>query len=142
MALYSAANRTTSNLANSAAIEVIAAASVPARLLEIGYSLTSATAGVLGFGVPQASGVTPGGLVTLIAEDQNGPAGNTRIAVSWGTGPTRPLTFLRQQELAGAIGNGVVWTFPLGLVLPRSQTVIIWNVLLSSLLDAWVVADE
>lgn len=125
-----------------AQVEILASATVSARLLEIGLSGSGAVLGFIGFGIPQVAGVTPGGLVTLQAEDQNGPAGNTRLALSWATQPQAPRTFLRQAEISGVIGAGVVWTFPLGLILPISKTAVVWNISAATQMDTWVVADE
>lgn len=143
MALYGAAARGTGLLINTPQFEIIASATVGARLLELGLSASTGTGGVVvGLGVPQAIGVTPGGLVTVQAEDQNGPAGNTKIALSWATAPTIPKVFLEQDDLTNAAGTGVVWTFPLGIVIPINRTIVVWNVQTCAAFDIWIVVDE
>ena len=111
--------------------------------MEIGISIVAATASIFGIGRPGAIGVTPTSPQTFLDEsDGNGPAGLTTSAVAWGTGPTVPTNFFRRVATPATIGSGVIWTFPRGLGLPISGSVVLWNIGTNSVADVWAVCDE
>jgi hypothetical protein len=39
------------------------------------------------------------------------------------------------------IGTGVIWTFPEGVVIPVSSSIILWNLATNSVLDAYAVVE-
>ena len=143
MAIYSIAQRTASGTISAAAWEVRSTSTNKPRIMEIGISQNAATAGVYGLGRPQAIGVTPTTPLTALDEaDGNGPVGLTTCAVAWGTGPTVPTNFRRRISTPATIGAGVIWTFPRGLSLPVSGSIVIWNITATAVADVWCVVDE
>lgn len=142
MAIFSIANRTVSTTIGAACLEIRTAATDKPRIMEIGISIVAATASVFGLGRPQAIGVTPTTPVTVLAEDASDPAGTVQTALAWATPPTVPLNFFRRVSLPATIGAGVIWTFPNGLTIPVSSSLVVWNITTNSLADIWVVLDE
>jgi hypothetical protein len=57
---------------------------------ELGISLVTAAATVIGIGTPAAIGVTPTSPQTFLREDTADQTAVTTAAVAWGTGPTVP----------------------------------------------------
>jgi len=114
-----------------------------ARLLEIGVFLAASTTTTIGLGRPQAIGVTPTSPVDFLPEDSDDviASGVIQSALAWGTDPTIPSAFLRRIALPGTIGTGVIWTFPEGLVIPVSSSIVLWNLDTNSVIDAYAVLD-
>jgi len=143
MAIYSIANRTTNVTSAAATLEIIAAAAIGYRLLELGLTLNAATASVFGYGTPAAIGVTPTTPVTVLTEDGgNTSAGNTTTALAWATPPTVPANFLRRISLPATVGAGIIFTFPRGIFKLKATTTVLWNISATSVIDVWVVVDE
>lgn len=136
--------RTTATTNATAAWE-IRTASTPGRvkILEVGLFLGAATASVYGLGRPAAIGVTPTSPQDFLPEDPNDviASGVVQSALAWGTGPTVPANFFRRISLAATIGNGIIWTFPKGLVLPVSGGLVLWNLATNGVVDAYAVAE-
>lgn len=141
MALYSLAQRTTNLTITQACIEWRTPATVRPRILEIGITQATATAQSLGFGRPQAIGVTPVN-VLFQADDPGDPASVMNGSLSWGTSPTVPLIFHRRWNSAATVGVGVVWTFPMGFVIPISSSAVVWNITASVANDIYCAIDE
>lgn len=142
MAKYSLGVRTSGVTNATAAWEIRTASGDRAVVLEIGITLAAATASTYGLGRPAAIGVTPTTPVTVLAEDSGAPVGTAQSALAWATGPTVPVNFLRRVSLPATIGTGMVWTFPAGLVIPVSNSLVLWNLGTNGVVDAWVVLDE
>jgi hypothetical protein len=143
MAVYSGSQRTSSGVAATAAWEVRSTSTNKPKVMEVGISQNAATAGVFGLGRPGAIGVTPTTPMTFLDEqDGNGPVGLTTSAVAWGTGPTVPANFLRRVSCPATIGAGVIWTFPRGLGLPVSGSIVVWVIATAPVADVWAVVDE
>jgi hypothetical protein len=136
--------RTSSGTDASAAWEIRTGAT-PGRVkvLEIGIFLAAATASVFGIGRPAAIGITPTSPVDLLNEDTADviASGSVQSALAWGTGPTVPVSFLRRVSLPATIGTGVIWTFPEGLVIPVSSSLVLWNLGTNAVVDAYAVVD-
>lgn len=143
MAIYSLSQRTTSGTIATANWEVRTTSVNKPKAMEIGISISAATASVFGLGRPGAIGVTPTSPQTFLDEsDGGGPAGQTTCAVAWGTGPTVPTNFFRRISTPATIGAGVIWTFPRGLGIPISNSIVLWNITATSVADVWAVVDE
>lgn len=143
MALYSMSQRTTATAAASASWEIRSTAGNKPKIMELGLSQNAATAGAYGIGRPGAIGVTPTSPQTWLDEqDGNGPTGLTTSALAWGTGPTVPTNFFRRISCPATIGAGVIWTFPRGLGIPVSNSIVVWIIATAPVCDVWGVADE
>lgn len=101
------------------------------RIYEVGVTAASAVSGTVGLGRPAntpvasaSAGPTGAGL----AYDNAGTAGTTALDTTWTTAPTSPTIFWRRFVLPATIGAGVIWTFPSGLVLPVSSSIVLWQI--------------
>jgi hypothetical protein len=142
MSIYSLANRTTATSAASASLEMRTTATDRARLMELGLTQNTATAGVYGLGRPAAIGITPTSPVTVLAEDSGDPAGTVTTALAWGTGPTVPAAFFRRVTCPATAGAGIIWIFPRGLVIAVSNSIVVWIIATAPVCDIWCVVDE
>jgi hypothetical protein len=142
MPYYSLALRTTASQTTRACLELRADPLIDTILREIGVTLVAATASVFGLGRPQANGITPGAPVALIPHEPGGGLSKAVAALSWGTGPTVPGQFIRRVSLPATIGATIVWRFEKGLVIPKAQSLVVWNITAVSLADVWVMIDE
>uniref|UniRef100_A0A6M3JF98 Uncharacterized protein n=1 Tax=viral metagenome TaxID=1070528 RepID=A0A6M3JF98_9ZZZZ len=136
--------RTSSGTAAAAAWEIRTGAT-PGRvkLLELGFFLAAATASTYGLGRPAAIGDTPTTPVDLLQEDPNNVLATAIVqsALAWGTGPTVPTAYLRRISLPATVGTGVIWTWPEGLVIPVSSSIVLWNIGTNSVVDAYAVVE-
>lgn len=142
MAIYSLASRTSNVTTGNCCWELRTTSTDRPRVMEIGIFLAGATASTFGLGRPQAIGITPTSPVTVQAEDPGDPAGTCQVALAWATGPTIPLQYFRRISLPATVGTGVIWTFPRGLVIPISFSLILWNLSSMGVSDVYVVVDE
>lgn len=144
MAIASLSVRTTGVTAATAAWEIRTDANTRAVLLELGLTLNAATASVFGLGRPQAIGITPTSPVDFLPEDPAFAfAANTMLsALAWATGPTVPLNFFRRWSGPATIGSGIIWTFPRGLNIPVSSSIVLWNIATGSVVDVYAVLDR
>jgi hypothetical protein len=136
--------RTSSGTTGTAGWEILTGAT-PGRAkgIELGFFLVAATATTIGFGRPAAVGITPTTPVDFLPEDPNDvvASGVVQSALAWGTGPTVPVAYIRRISLPATIGVGVIWTFPTGIVIPVSSSLILWNLGTNSVLDAYAVVE-
>jgi hypothetical protein len=143
MSLYGLSQRTTATGAASPSWEVRSSSTNKPRVMEVGISQTAATAGVYGFGRPAAIGITPTTPQNFVAEsDASAPTSQTVAAVAWTTAPTVPANFNRRVSCAGTIGVGIIWTFPRGMDVAASNSVVIWIIATAPVCDVWAVVDE
>ncbi len=142
MAIYSLANRTSATSAAAANLEVRTTATDRVRIMELGLTQNTGTAGVYGLGRPAVIGGTPTTPVTVLAEDPGEPAGTATTAIAWGTGPTVPANFFRRVTCPATAGAGIVWIFPRGLIIAVSSAVVVWIIATAPVCDIWVVVDE
>ena len=142
MAISSLALRTTTfTSGTTACIEWRTPATVRPKVLEISIIQATGTAASYGLGRPQAIGITPVN-VLFQADDPGDPASVMNGSLSWATSPTVPLIFHRRWNSAATIGVGIVWTFPRGLVIPVSSSLVVWNVTTTVAADVNCVCDE
>lgn len=143
MSVASLSVRTSAGTSAAAAWEIFTNSTTEAYLLEIGLFLNAATASVYGLGFPAAIGVTPTAPVLFLREGSRTAlvAASFQSALAWGTGPTVPANFYRRVSLPATIGTGVIWTFPKGLYIPVSGSVVLWNITTNSVIDAYAVVD-
>jgi hypothetical protein len=139
---YSLGVRTSGVTSATAAWEIRTSSAVRAFIKEIGIFLAAATASTYGLGRPGAIGVTPTSPVSLLAED-NSAAAASQSALAWGTGPTVPTNFFRRIGFPATIGSGVIWTFgEPGLLIPVSNSIVLWNLATNGVVDAYAVIEE
>lgn len=142
MSLASVAIRSSNLTINQGSVELRTTAAVKARILELAIVGATATAQSLGFGRPNAIGVTPGTTSTFQRDDSADPACVTTVAATWGTSPTAPTTYLRRWNGAATIGVGIVWTFPRGIIVPVSASVVVFNITAAVASDINFAIDE
>ena len=142
MALVSLAQRTSNVTTAAACWEIRTTSSGKVTIQEIGASLVTAAATVIGIGTPAAIGSSPTSPQTFLREDSADQTAVTTAAVAWGTGPTVPANFVRRWSFPGTIGSGIVFTFPQGLVIAASSSLVIWNILGGATMDVYAVIDE
>jgi hypothetical protein len=142
MAIYSLSLNTTVTTTGAAAMDLRASAANSPRIMEVGINLLTATASTYGLG---RSGNTPTQTAPVLvqAENPGDPAGVSGCAVAWSVAPTVPTQMFRRVSLPATAGSGVIWTFPRGLTLAASGTMLIWNLATNSnSMNAWWVVDE
>jgi hypothetical protein len=143
MAIYSLAQRTIVTAAGAATWEIRTVATLRSQILELGFSQVTAVAATIGVGRPAAIGVSPTSAQTFIAEDAAEVTGNTNACVAWGGSvPTVPPNFFRRVTCPATIGAGVIWTFPRGLIIAVSASLVLWVIATAPVLDAWAVENE
>lgn len=141
MAISSIGLRTTNLTITQASMEIRTPSSKRPKLLELSIIQVTGTAQSLGLGRPQAIGVTP--VNVLFQLDDPGEAVSIMNAsLSWATSPTVPLIFHRRWNSAATIGVGIVWTFPRGLVIPVSSSLVLWNITTAVACDVNAILDE
>lgn len=142
MAIYSLALNTTVATTGAAAWDIKSAATNRPAIMEVSVNLGAATASTYGLG---RSGNVPTQTspVLVQAEDPGDPAGVSGCAVAWSVAPTVPTAQLRRVALPATIGSGIIWTFPRGLVLAVSTSLLLWNLATNSAsTNVHVVCDE
>jgi hypothetical protein len=142
MSIYALGLRTTDTTINEAAVEIYTPATLAVRIMEIGITQSVATACCWGLGRPAAQGLTPVPVLFLPEQNTADPAAKTSASLSWGTSPTAPTQYLRRAFTMAVAGSGVVWTFPRGLILPPSASLVIFNVTATVASDVYIVIDE
>jgi hypothetical protein len=115
--LYSVATSKTTGAAAGLIAEVRTSSTRDARVFEIGVTAETAVAGTIGLVRATNAGTTPGGAVVPTADDPNAAATGVNLYTTYGTEPTQAAVYLRRFAASAAIGAGVVWTFPRGLVI-------------------------
>jgi hypothetical protein len=142
MAIGSLSLNTTVTTIGAAANDLLAASTIAPRIMEVHVNLGAATASTYGLG---RSGNVPvqTSPVLLLAENPTDPAFKSGCAVAWTTAPTVPANFFRRVTLPAAIGSGIIWTFPRGLMLAAGAAMLLWNLATNSAATnvTWV-ADE
>ena len=136
--------RTSNTTITEAAWEIITGATPGrAKILELGVFAAAATVVNLGLGFPAVVGVTPTAPVDFEPEDSDNviASGVVQSALAWGTSPTVPAKFFRRIALPATIGTGVIWTFPKGLVIPISSSIVLWNITANPVMDAYAVIE-
>lgn len=139
--ISSLALRSTNLTISQASWELRTPASLRPRVLELSIIQATGTASSYGLGRPQAIGVTPVNVLFQVDEPGDQPS-LMNASLSWATSPTTPLIFMRRWNSAATIGVGIVWTFPRGLVVPVSSSLVIWNVTATVACDVNCAIDE
>jgi hypothetical protein len=142
MAIYSLALRTTVFTGTSTANwQILAAASVRPKILELSYIQLTAVASQIGLATPNATANTPTN-VLFLQDDPADVNATTNGAIAWNTSPTAPVVAYKRRWNGTLASVGVVWTFPRGLVLAASGTFVLWNIATTVAADVNCVIDE
>jgi len=142
MAYYTIARRTTNVTSGQSAHTIYTTTTDRAAILEAGIFMAAATASLFSLGRPAAAGITPTSPVLLLAEDPAVPAATTNSALAWGTSPTSPTTDLRKWSSSAQIGQGVIFTFPRGMIIAVSSSFVLQNLATNGVVDSHFVIDE
>lgn len=113
------------------------------KLVELHIYLAAATASVFGLGQPAAIGVTPTTPVDFLTEHSSDvlASGVVQSALAWATPPTVPANFDERISIGGAVGNGGIFTFPQGIVIPVSSAMVLWNITANGAVDVVAVLE-
>ena len=141
MAISSLALRTTNVTITTAQWELRTAATGRVKVLELSIIQAAAVAQSLGLGRPQAQGVTPVN-VLFQRDDPNEVASVLNASLSWATSPTVPLIFHRRWNSTATAGVGIVWTFPRGLIVAASSSLVVWNITAGQVSEVNCVSDD
>ena len=142
MSIYSLGMRTTNVTINQAAVEIITAPTLAIKIMEIKMTLASGSTSVFGLGRPQAQGITPVPVYFMPEQNSSDPQSKTVASLSWATSPTVPGSFLDRVTLYGTLGAGMIWSFPRGLHVPASTSLVLWNITANGTLDLCIKIDE
>lgn len=152
--IYSMTTRSVTQLALRAALEINTPGTLGVKIYEIGVTNVVATAVAIGLGYPTTGGTSPTYIPTTILEPEEDsalPASRVQFATSWGVTPliasATASPMIRRASLTGAIGAGVVWTFPKGLYVPPGAqgltALCLFNIIaVPNGLDIWINYDE
>lgn len=97
------------------------------RVFEIGVFATTAVAGEVGLIRPTAVGATFTSSAVGAALDNASAAGVAVVDTAATTAPTIGTNYMRRVQLPATIGAGVIWTFPLGINVPVSSSLALWQ---------------
>ena len=128
--------------ASGAALEIRTPATTRAKVIELCAQDVGAVQSTRGVGRPSAIGVAPVSSPLIMQNPADGISQLTYATV-WNTSnPTSPPVFHRRQIVGTQAGYNIIWTFPVGLVIPVSGTIVVWN-FTSAAATTWnVVVDE
>ena len=125
-ALYSASVVTPAAAAGAAYAAIRCAAGDRARIRQIDVYTNAATASSVGL-VRSASVGTATTSVLGQTWDPADTVAVTSVDTAWSAAPTAGSVFLKRYVAPAAAGNGVIWTFPSGLIVPVSGSILLWN---------------
>lgn len=126
-ALYSASVVTPAAAAGAAYAALRTAAGDRARIRQIDVYTNAATASSVGL-VRSATLGTASTSVLGQAWDAADTAATGSVDTAWSVAPTVSTNVFLKRYVAPAVaGSGVIWTFPQGLVLPVSGSLLLWN---------------
>lgn len=141
MSISSLAQRTSGLTAANASCSLVTPATVRAKVLEVSVIQATGTAMSLGLARPASAG-TPTGPVAFQPDDPGDPASVIVGHITWSVQPGTPTIFHRRWNSAATIGLGIVWSFPRGLVVPISSSLVMWNISTAVAYDCNIVIDE
>jgi len=147
MARYSRGFTSAAAATAAALASIKTAASERARIWEIGiFQPGTGTPTVVAGGIGKAanSGSVAGTAQLGQADDEAEGAATVNVYSVWTTAPTVPAAFKRRFSIPAVLGAGIIFTFPLGLVIPVSADYCICNDggNTSLALNLWMTWDE
>lgn len=142
MSIGSLSLNSTVTTTGAAAWDIKSGSVIRPAIMELSINLAAATASTYGLG---RSGNVPTQTspVLLQAEDPADGAFVSGCAVAWSVAPTVPAQFFRRVTFPATSGSGIIWTFPRGLILAVSSSLLVWNLATNAnSVNIHVVADE
>ena len=133
MAIYSFSQLTSVALIALPSLDIETNAALAVNILEYAITLAASaasTASVYGLGRPanDGSAVQLGPVAVMPDNPNDGTFGLTTTATAWTVAPTAPATYLRRIYLPAISAAGVTWTFPRGLRIASSHSLVNWNI--------------
>src|SRR5690349_21364756 len=98
------------------------------RIFEIGLFANTAVNAEVGLIRPTAVGATFTSTSVGAALDNASAAGVAVVDTAATTAPTIGTNYMRRIQLPATIGAGVIWTFPLGINVPVSTSIALWQI--------------
>lgn len=140
MAIQSLALRTTGFTIANASASIVAPSTARPKLLEVSLIQVTATAQTLGLGRPatQGTATTP---ILFQQDDPDEVDSTVNGHLTWSAQPTAPAIFHRRWNSAATAGVGIVWTFPRGLTIDASTSLVLWNITTAVATDVNFVID-
>lgn len=59
--------------------------------------------------------------------DASDKASTTSVGLAWSIAPVVPTQFFRRAACASQAGTGIIWSFPRGIAIASSQSIVVWN---------------
>lgn len=113
------------------------------RVFEIGVFNVSGVTGEVGLIRPTAVGATFTSSAVGAAEDNAAGTGVAVVDLAATTAPTIGANYMRRIQLPASIGAGVIWTFPIGINIPTSSSMVLWQLSASAVTyDVYFTFDE
>jgi hypothetical protein len=128
MARYGIGISKTTAAAAGLLVQLRAGAGRDLRVYEIGVFASTAVSGTVGLIRPSAVGATFTSSGVGASEDNAAAAGVAVVDTAATTAPTIGSNYMRRIVLPGSIGAGVIWTFPVGINVPVSTSIALWQV--------------
>lgn len=128
MARYGIGVTKTTGAAAGLLVQLRAGAGRDLRVFEIGVFATTAVAGEVGLIRPSAVGATFTSSGVGAAEDNAAGAGVAVVDTAATTAPTIGTNYMRRIQLPASVGAGVIWTFPIGINIPVSGSLALWQI--------------
>lgn len=126
MARYSAGFTKAAPAAGTFVSQIRTTSTKDIRVWEIGAFASTAVALSLGLIRSTTVGATFT-TVTPAADDTSAGAATALVDTAITTQPTIGTGFMRKIVLPATIGAGIIWSFPMGLVVPTSAGLLLWN---------------
>lgn len=127
MARYEIGVTKTTGAAAGLLCQLRAGAGRDVRVFEIGVFASTAVSGEVALVRPTAVGATFTSSSVGASLDAAASAGVAVVDTLATTAPTIGTNYMRRIVLPGAIGSGVIWTFPTGINVPVSGSLALWQ---------------
>jgi hypothetical protein len=121
MARYSVAFQKVTGAAAGIICDFRTPAAADMRIFEIGVSAETAVSGTIGLVRATGAGTTPGADQVAVGEDPQTATVTQHVYTTYATEPTQATVYLRRFVLPATTGAGVIWTFPVGIVVPAAS---------------------
>lgn len=143
MARYNIGVQKTTTAAAGLLCQLRSGAARDVRVFELGVFAVTAVAGEVGLIRPSAVGATFTSSAVGAAEDNAAGAGVAVVDTAATTAPTIGTNYMRRIQLPGSVGAGVIWTFPVGINIPTSASLVLWQLSAAAVTyDVYFTYDE